>query len=273
MAVLRPVDLAQAVGVSAQQIRNYEDAGVLPPVPRSASGYRQFSERHLDALVTYRALVPGFGVVAARSIMRTVQAGDVPGALALVDAEHAALHDQRRQLRQTAAALESLTAGAGATASPAVLAGTRPRLRVGEVARRLGVRPSALRTWEAAGLLTPSREPGTSYRSYTADDVRDAQLVNLLRQSRYGLAQVGLVLGELRRTGSTDALRAVVAQRQEQLTARALAMLDGGGRLVAYLSSSESSESSASGAPPRAASRASRTASPALAQGVPAHGS
>jgi DNA-binding transcriptional MerR regulator len=233
VAVLRPVDLAQAVGVSAQQIRNYEDAGVLPPVPRSASGYRQFSERHLDALVTYRALVPGYGVVAARSIMRLVQDGDVPGALALVDAEHAALHDQRRQLRETAAALESVAAGAGPTASAAAPPGSRAR--VGEVARRLGVRPSALRTWEAAGLLTPSREPGTSYRSYTAEDVRDAQLVNLLRQSRYGLAQVGQVLGELRRTGSTDVLRAVVAQRQEQLTARALAMLDGGGRLFAYL--------------------------------------
>lgn len=228
MAALRPVDLARAVGVSAQQIRNYEDAGVLPPVPRSESGYRRFSERHLEALRTYRALAPGYGVVGARSIMRTVHDGDVAGALALVDAVHAELHDHRRRLHETAEALEAVASGP----VPAV---SRSRLRVGEVARRLGVRPSALRTWEAAGLLTPAREPGTSYRTYADDDIRDAQLVNLLRQSRYGLAQVRLVLGELRRTGSTDALRAVVAQRQEQLTARALAMLDGAGRLHAYL--------------------------------------
>lgn len=234
---LRPVDLARTVGVSAQQVRNYEDAGVLPPVPRSESGYRQFSERHLTALHTFRALVPGFGIVAARSIMRTVHDGDVAGALALVDAEHAALHDQRRQLHETGAALETV---ATVVPGPTVSASG---LRVGEVARRLGVRPSALRTWEAAGLLTPSREPGTSYRTYTADDIRDAQLVNLLRQSRYGLAQVRLVLGELRRTGSTDALRAVVAQRHEQLTARALAMLDGAGRLHAYLTTAGPSRS------------------------------
>ncbi len=229
---LRPVDLARTVGISAQQVRNYEEAGVLPPVPRSASGYRQFSERHRQALLTYRALLAGYGVVAARSIMLTVHDGDVAGALAQVDAVHAELHDQRRQLRETAAAVETLAAGPAARAPS-----TRgePGLRVGDVARRIGVRPSALRTWEAYGLLTPAREPGTSYRSYGPDDVRDAQLVNLLRQSRYGLAQVRLVLGELRRTGSTEALRAVLAQRREQQTARALAMLDGAGRLHAYL--------------------------------------
>ncbi|MBB5786344.1 MerR family transcriptional regulator [Jiangella mangrovi] len=271
MAALRPADLAQAVGVSAQQVRNYEDAGVLPPVPRSASGYRQFSERHLEALLTFRSLVPGFGVIAARSIMRTVHDGDVPGALALVDAAHADLHDQRRRLHRTAAALAAL-AGGVTTGSAAAPAGVASGLRVGEAARLLGVRPSALRTWEAAGLLTPSREPGTSYRTYSPDDVRDAQLVLLLRQSYYGLAQVGSVLGELRRTGSTEALQAVLAQRREQLTARSLAMLDGAGRLFAYLSS-EPSEPPAPSDPAAAASRASRTASPALAQGVPAQGS
>ncbi|WP_116951598.1 MerR family transcriptional regulator [Jiangella endophytica] len=230
---LRPVDLARAVGISAQQVRNYEEDGLLPPVPRSASGYRQFSERHREALLTYRALLAGYGVIAARSIMRSVHDGDVPGALALVDAVHAELHDQRRQLHQTAGAVEALAAGADDLGIAAARGG--PGLRVGEVARRLGVLPSALRTWEAYGLLAPAREPGTSYRTYTPDDVRDAQLVNLLRQSRYGLPQVRLVLDELRRTGSTDALRAVLAHRREQLTARALAMLDGAGRLHAYV--------------------------------------
>src|SRR5690606_42109731 len=37
-------------------------------------------------------------------------------------------------------------------------------LRIGEVARHLGVRASALRVWEAEGLLVPRREPRTGYR-------------------------------------------------------------------------------------------------------------
>ncbi|MEU9891555.1 MerR family DNA-binding transcriptional regulator [Sphaerisporangium sp. NPDC051011] len=75
---LRPVDLARLVGVSAQQIRNYADAGVLPPAPRTPAGYRRFDERHRGALLTYRALAAGFGWGTARAIMRGVHAGDLP---------------------------------------------------------------------------------------------------------------------------------------------------------------------------------------------------
>ncbi|NUT49982.1 MAG: MerR family DNA-binding transcriptional regulator, partial [Saccharothrix sp.] len=44
--VLRPVDLARAAGISTQQVRNYLDAGVLPPAGRSPAGYRVFDARH-----------------------------------------------------------------------------------------------------------------------------------------------------------------------------------------------------------------------------------
>ncbi|WP_037667436.1 MerR family DNA-binding transcriptional regulator, partial [Streptomyces afghaniensis] len=46
---LRPVDLARLAGVSTQQIRNYEDAGVLPPAARTESGYRVFTDIHRSA--------------------------------------------------------------------------------------------------------------------------------------------------------------------------------------------------------------------------------
>lgn len=152
-ARLRPVDLARLSGVSTQQIRNYEEAGVLPPVPRTASGYRVFGDAHRRALLTYRALSKGYGAVAATRIMRTVHEGDVPGALALVDAEHAALHAERVSLRATNEALRTL-------------AGEPPEddvpdtdLLIGEVAALLGVRTSTLRVWEAAGLLSPTASP------------------------------------------------------------------------------------------------------------------
>src|SRR5258705_13581826 len=96
---LRPVDLARMVGVSAKQIRNYAHAGVLPPPPRSPAGYRRFDARHRRALVTYRALGGGFGWDTARAIMQAVPADAPPAALALVDAGHADLHEQRLSLQ------------------------------------------------------------------------------------------------------------------------------------------------------------------------------
>lgn len=108
---LRPVDLARLSGLSTQQIRNYEDAGVLPPAARTESGYRVFGDVHRRALLTYRALQPGYGPLAATAVMRTLHDGDVPGALALVDAAHAGLHEQRTALRATREALEALATG------------------------------------------------------------------------------------------------------------------------------------------------------------------
>ncbi|GAA2424505.1 MerR family transcriptional regulator [Streptomyces coeruleofuscus] len=225
---LRPVDLARLAGVSTQQIRNYEDAGVLPPAARTASGYRVFGDVHRAALLAYRALMRGYGPVKATEIMRSLHDGDVPGALALVDAAHAALHEERVSLRAASEALELL-----ALEPPAL-----PRsggLRIGEVAALLGVRTSALRVWEGAGLLTPGRERGTGYRVYEPADVRDARLVHTLRRSHYLFDQIRPVLEGLRREGSSEALRAAVAARGEALTARSRAMTGGAAALHAYL--------------------------------------
>ena len=67
---LRPVDLAREAGISTQAVRNYEAAGILPEAPRTESGYRRYEEQHLRALLTYRALAPGFGAETASGIMR-----------------------------------------------------------------------------------------------------------------------------------------------------------------------------------------------------------
>lgn len=227
---LRPVDLARLSGLSTQQIRNYEDAGVLPPAARTESGYRVFGDVHRRALLTYRALQPGYGPLAATAVMRTLHDGDVPGALALVDAAHAGLHEQRTALRATREALEALANRRAPAATPRTA-----DLRIGEVAALLGVRTSALRVWEAAGLLTPARERGTRYRQFGPDDVRDARLIQTLRRSHYLLDQIRPVLEELRQQGSTEALRAAVAARGEALAGRTRAMLAGAGRLAEYV--------------------------------------
>ncbi|NUW31973.1 MerR family transcriptional regulator [Nonomuraea sp. SMC257] len=227
---LRPVDLARLVGLSTQQIRNYADAGVLPPAPRTEAGYRRFGPRHREALLTYRALAAGHSWERAGEILGAVNAGDAASALALVDAGHAALHEQRVSLQAIGAALEEVAVG-----DPDAFATPRPGLRVGEVAARLGVRTSALRLWEASGLIRPGRDRVTGYRTFGPDDVRDAQMVRMLREARHPLPRIRLILDALRRTGSTDALRAALAERRAELERRATAMLEGAALLHRYV--------------------------------------
>jgi len=227
---LRPVDLAREAGVSAQLVRNYEAAGVLPPAERTESNYRRYEQEHLDALRTYRALAPGFGPETATGIMRAVHDGDVPLALRLIDASHADLHEQRVT---TDAASDAL--GAAAEEFLDQPASSGPALRVGELAGQLAIRTSALRVWEAAGLLTPTREPGTNYRRYAPVQIRDARIIHMLRQGRYSFDQIRPVIEGLRRTGSTEALRSAIAERRAAHDRRTRAMLHGSALLHSYL--------------------------------------
>ncbi|MGH3788667.1 MAG: MerR family transcriptional regulator [Pseudonocardiaceae bacterium] len=229
-AGLRPIDLARTAGISTQQIRNYADAGILPPAPRTPAGYRRFDARHRRALLTYRALARGYGSGTAQAIMQAVHAGNLGAALTLMDASHAALHEQRLSLRAVGQALEAV-----AEQAPDTSVSQRSGMGIGEVAAYLGVRTSALRVWESAGLLTPHRDPGTNYRRFNSTDVRDAQMINMLRQSRYPLPQIQPILDGLRQTGSSDALRTAIAQRQAELTQQATAMLEGSSRLHHYV--------------------------------------
>ena len=43
-------EAAKACGVSAKMIRHYESVQLLPPATRTASGYRQYSDRDIATL-------------------------------------------------------------------------------------------------------------------------------------------------------------------------------------------------------------------------------
>lgn len=59
----------------------------------------------------------------------------------------------------------------------------RATLRISEVARRVGISSSALRAWEALGLVKPHRSK-SRYRLYTDADVRLLQRALFLRRAR-----------------------------------------------------------------------------------------
>jgi DNA-binding transcriptional MerR regulator len=165
---LRTIDLARAGQISAQQVRNYEASGFIPPAERSTSGYRLYTPKHLAALKTARSLLAGFGWPQTRAIMLAVHQGQIPDALALIDERHAELARKRLQIKHALSALSAL-------ADPSLPLNHRrqaQRLRVGEAAKQVGVRVSALRFWEQQGLLYPERDKSSRYRLYDEQQMR-----------------------------------------------------------------------------------------------------
>lgn len=217
--MVRPIDLARAVGVSPQTVRGYERVGFLPPAERTPTGQRRFGPRHMQAIQTARAMIAGYGWERALEIMRAAHQGDLANMLALVDARHADLSRRREALDEVLAGLRALRRMEAEQETPAPPWHGLPALTIGEAARQVGVRPSAIRFWETQGLLQPERDRESRYRRYRPGQVRQLHIIVLLRNGGYGFEAIRSVLAELSAGAPEQALAAIEGRRKELIAA------------------------------------------------------
>ena len=72
-----------------------------------------------------------------------------------------------------------------------------PTLTIGELSRRSGLSPKALRLYDDSGLLRPARVDGaTGYRYYRPGQLHRARLIGLLRRVGMPLADIARVLDQ-----------------------------------------------------------------------------
>src|SRR5579859_6185822 len=210
---LRTHDLALAGHISVQQVRNYEANGLIPQAQRSPSGYRLYTQQHLAALKAVKSMVRGYGWPRTSAIMQALHRGDLSAALATIDERHGEQASKRLQVEQTLSALRTL-----ATQSAPEPRTYRPqRFRVGEAAKQVGVRVSALHFWEQQGLLHPVREQDSRYRLYDEHQMRCLRVVVLLREAGYDFKVIRSVLDDLA-AGRAEKAIAAVEKRREELT-------------------------------------------------------
>jgi DNA-binding transcriptional MerR regulator/mannose-6-phosphate isomerase-like protein (cupin superfamily) len=128
---------------------------------------------------------------------------------------------------------------------------TKPYLKIGDVARRVGVSPSVIRSWESLGLTRPRRTE-SKYRLYSPEDVKVLKRARFLRRVR-GLNAPAIVQ-LLKREGlvrpAPDGAGGAIGARLRQLRIRrglSLAhVAKAAGISVGFLSAIERSQMSAS---------------------------
>jgi len=128
---------------------------------------------------------------------------------------------------------------------------TKPYLKIGDVARRVGVSPSVIRSWESLGLTRPRRTE-SKYRLYSPEDVKVLKRARFLRRVR-GLNAPAIVQ-LLKREGlvrpTPDGAGGAIGARLRQLRIRrglSLARVaKAAGISVGFLSALERSQMSAS---------------------------
>jgi len=128
----------------------------------------------------------------------------------------------------------------------------KPYLKIGDVARLVGVSPSVIRSWESLGLTRP-RRTASKYRLYTAEDVKLLKRARFLRKVR-GLNAPAIVQmlkrdGLVRPTPDGAAARAIGIRLRQLRNKRRLSLdqvAKAVGISLGFLSALERSHMSAS---------------------------
>lgn len=202
MKTYRTSDLAKAVGIHPNTVRRYVDWGLMPPVERSPTGYRRFTQKHLDCLrlarLVYGADYPGRSIRhSGWEIIQFAVADDWGGALEKAYQHLALIQSEQAQADTAASLLERWARGT------AVETGGKS-LRIGEVAKLLGLTNDILRNWERNGLLEVPRLAGNGYRRYGPADISRLRVIRMLVRSGYSLMAILRMLTRLDRGETTD---------------------------------------------------------------------
>lgn len=89
-------------------------------------------------------------------------------------------------------------------------------LAIGDLAQRVGMRPSALRYYESLGLLPPARRVG-GRRVFPAGTVRRIALIRMAQRARFTLAEIRQLLDTAPDRGVTRQWRALAERKIPEL--------------------------------------------------------
>jgi DNA-binding transcriptional MerR regulator len=209
---LRTSDIARAVGVHSNTVRLYEGWGYLSPVPRSHSGYRLFTETHLDQMRLARTILewpyPG-GKSLVLDLVYKCAAGDLGGAL---ERAYTYLARVRAERAHADAAIEFLEQWACGQATEVL----DIPLSIGEAAGRLGVSVDKLRNWERNGLLEVPRDPNNGYRLYRGAEMGRARVIRMLLQTGHSLMAILRMMQHFDRGQTHDLKRVLDTPRPDE---------------------------------------------------------
>jgi len=180
---LRTSDLARAVGIHPNTVRLYVDWGLIPPVERSPSGYRRFTQQHLDCLrlarTIYATEYPGRDLRASSNeIIQHAVADDWTGALEKAREYLASVKTELKSANQAANLLEHW-------AQNMVVDSDENPLAIREVSKLLGVSHDVIRNWERNGLISVRRNSYNNYRLFGKKEIERLRIIRMLSHAGY----------------------------------------------------------------------------------------
>ncbi|WP_342410856.1 MerR family transcriptional regulator [Paenibacillus sp. FSL R10-2778] len=189
--IYTPTLIAKQLNVSTTTLRRYEDQGLIPDVPRTASNRRCYTSIHVQAFTTIRALLQGYEIPVVYDVMRKIKGQQMESALWAINQEQHNTQVEKERLEEVLRMFRDvdLSKYKDLTVSDS--------MTIGEVAQMAGVNPSAIRHWEQEGLISSNRNKDNGYRVFTSTELRKIILISSLRKTVYYIENMKQLLNEI----------------------------------------------------------------------------
>ncbi|WP_340394324.1 MerR family DNA-binding transcriptional regulator [Paenibacillus sp. FSL E2-0190] len=189
--IYTPTLIAKQLNVSTTTLRRYEDQGLIPDVPRTASNRRCYTSIHVQAFITIRALLQGYEIPVVYDVMRKIKGQQMESALWAINQEQHKTQVEKERLEEVLRMFRDvdLSKYKDLTVSDS--------MTIGEVAQMAGVNPSAIRHWEQEGLISSNRNKDNGYRVFTLTELRKIILISSLRKTVYYIENMKQLLNEI----------------------------------------------------------------------------
>lgn len=229
---LRTSDIAKALGVHANTIRNYEAWGYLPQVARGENGYRLYTAVHLQQahLIALTLQWPFLGDKNHLiDLVKSAANNNLGTALELAYDYLARIQTASITAEIALKYMETWAAGQTIDSSP-------HKLLIGQTAQYLNLTVDSLRNWERNGLIHIPRDPTNGYRLYRAPEFARLRVISQLLQSGFSLMAIARLLQQID-AGQGHNLRAALELAPEDSANEAILIL--GDRWLANLATLE----------------------------------
>ena len=202
LKTLRTSEIASEIGVHVNTVRMYEELGYLPPIPRGANGYRQYTPLHLEQ-ARLVGLVLRWPYVGDKNLLVTLVTSaanrDYGMAMELAYQNLARVRMERTYAESAVEFLERWAAGH-------LMESNRQKMRIGQAADYLKVSVDMLQNWERSGLIAVPRDPANGYRQYGTLEFGRLRVIRMLVQSGHSLMAILQMLRQVD-SGDTTNLR------------------------------------------------------------------
>jgi DNA-binding transcriptional MerR regulator len=213
---LRTSDLARSAGIHPNTVRRYVDWGLLPPVERSPSGYRLFTQRHLECLrlarMIYAAPHPGRGFRAlGNEIIQCAVVEDWQGALEKAHEHLLVVSAELEHANQAAYLLERWAQNMSAASDS-----YEDSLTIGEVSTLLSVSIDVIRNAERNGLITIPRNSYNNYRLFGKKEIERLRVIRMLSKAGYSHMAILRMFIELDKGNTRDLKKTLDTPREDE---------------------------------------------------------